>query len=78
MILEDIKGEEKSVNSVTDFLGCDSTNVGFTVYYNSYGHIILEWSSLSDDSKKVRIYLNPRHSLTVIKFIKSLGDEVEK
>jgi len=78
MILENIKGEEKSVSSVTDFLGCDSTNVGFTVYFNSYGHIILEWSSLSDDSKKVRISLNPRDSLTVIKFIKSLGDEVEK
>jgi|GEM_PF-6804665 len=78
MIFENIKGEEKSVNSVTDFLGCDSTNVGFTVYFNSYGHIILEWSSLSDDSKKVRISLNPRDSLTVIKFIKSLGDGVEK
>ena len=78
MILENVKGEEKSVNSVTDFLGCDSTNVGFTIYFNSYGHIILEWSSLSDDSKKVRISLNPRDSQKVIKFIKSLGDEVEK
>jgi hypothetical protein len=52
--------------------------VGFAVYFNSYGHIILEWSSLSDDSKKVRISLNPRDSQKVIKFIKSLGDEVEK
>ena len=67
--------QEREITSktktITDILGCNRLDLGFEVYYNNYGHLVLRWYNMANENKDFVISLDPNETLKVITLIKA-------
>jgi hypothetical protein len=56
--------------TITEILEKNSYDIGFEVYYNSYGHLVLRWFVMSSEERDFIITLNPKETQKVIDLAK--------